>query len=175
MKNTKEALEFVGSQGVVLEAGRGIVPNLADTIAGAPIRGSWWGHPKGKLIFRLTRGVRDSEDILVCRLIDGKVTYVHRRLWPALVRLALIFKTEDLAQLTEIHTTSGAHRVLTTAYPAWVPAEVTALAARLSEAEARNQCGDWAKPRSSDVQSLRARSLSTSARHRKPPGSRRQG
>ena len=80
-----EALAFVRKHGVVLEAATGPVPSLASAIAGAPIRGSWWSHAKGREIFKLTRAVRDSPDILVCRLVDGKVTYVHRRLWAALV------------------------------------------------------------------------------------------
>jgi hypothetical protein len=36
--------------------------------------GSWWGHAKGHEIFWLTRAVRDSGDVLVCRLVGGKVT-----------------------------------------------------------------------------------------------------
>lgn len=141
MKTASEALAFVRQHGIVLEAGRGPVPNLAEAIAGAPIRGSWWGHPQGKLIFRLTRDVRDSDDVLVCRAIDGKVTYVHRRVWPALVRLAPTFKKENLAQLREVHTASGAHKILTTSYPEWVSEDVKALAESLSEAEARRQWG----------------------------------
>jgi len=31
--------------------------------------------------------VTDSEDILVCRLVDGKLTLSTARLWPALVRV----------------------------------------------------------------------------------------
>jgi len=34
--------------------------------------------------------------VLVCKLVDGKITYVHRRLWPALVRLAARFRKEQL-------------------------------------------------------------------------------
>jgi hypothetical protein len=48
--------------------------------AGAPIRGSWWKHPDSKMIFRATRLVRSSEHVLVCRLVEGKVTYVDSRL-----------------------------------------------------------------------------------------------
>src|SRR3990172_7740728 len=84
----KQALAFVKTNGVVLESGRGSVPSLAEAVAGGPIRGSWWGHPKGNDIFLCSRAVRQSPDVLVCRLVGGKVTYVHRRLWPALVRLA---------------------------------------------------------------------------------------
>src|SRR5260370_37548577 len=86
--NPREGLAFVKRHGVVLQAARGPVPSLAETIAGGPIRGSWWGHAKGHEIFAVASAVSDSADVLVCKLIDGKVTYVHRRLWPALVKLA---------------------------------------------------------------------------------------
>ncbi|MGH9658992.1 MAG: RNA methyltransferase, partial [Bryobacteraceae bacterium] len=72
----KQALAFVKASGVVRESGRGPVPSLADAIAGAPIRGSWWAHPKGNEIFLCSRAIRESADVLVCRLVDGKVTYV---------------------------------------------------------------------------------------------------
>ena len=36
----KQAIAFVKANGVVLESGRGPVPNLAEAIAGAAIRGS---------------------------------------------------------------------------------------------------------------------------------------
>src|SRR5204863_3540029 len=88
---TEQALAFIESHGVVLESSRGPVPNVAMAIAGEPIRGSWWGHPEGHAIYRLTRAVRAAPEVLVCRLVDGKVTYVHRRLWPALVRMAWRF------------------------------------------------------------------------------------
>src|ERR1700758_527139 len=84
----REALEFVKRHGVVLMSARGAVPSLAEAIAGGPFKGSWWGHPKSKLMFDLFDVVGDSGEVLTCRLVGGKVTYVHRRLWPALVRLA---------------------------------------------------------------------------------------
>jgi len=103
----RSALSFVKRNGIVLESARGPVPNLAEAVAGGRIRGSWWGHAKGKQIFRLTRAVRDSADVLVCRLVGGKITYVHRRLWPALFRLARSFARRDLAAVREIHTAHG--------------------------------------------------------------------
>ena len=36
---------FVERHGVVLASARGPVPNVAEAVAGEPIRGSWWGHP----------------------------------------------------------------------------------------------------------------------------------
>jgi hypothetical protein len=85
---TLDPVEFVARHGVVLASGRGPVPNLAEAVAGAPIRGGWWGHPKGQEIFRALQVVGDSPDVLSFRLVERKITLVHRRLWPALVRLA---------------------------------------------------------------------------------------
>jgi hypothetical protein len=85
-------LAFVKRHGVVLQAARGPVPSLAEAIAGSPIRGSWWGHPKGHEIFRVAEAICESKEVLVCKLVDGKVTYIHRRLWPALVSWHLVFK-----------------------------------------------------------------------------------
>ena len=53
--NEKEALAFVEHHAIVLQAARGPLPNLAEAIAGGAIRGSWWGHPKGKEIFRAVK------------------------------------------------------------------------------------------------------------------------
>ena len=139
--NSAAALSFVRRQGVVLESAHGPVPNLAETVVGAPIRGSWWGHAKGKEIFWLTRAVRNSNQVLVCRLLRGKITYVHRRLWPALVRLAHSFRRPDLAALREVHTARGAHTLRLVPFPRWVPAAVKRRARELTEGKARAALG----------------------------------
>src|SRR6202011_1892928 len=113
----KDAIAFVQLHGVVLESARGPVPNLAEAVAGERIRGGWWGHSKGRKIFAATRAVRKSPDVLVCRLLGGKVTFIHRRLWPAVVRLADRLDKDLLAALREVHTASGSHRVVETPFP----------------------------------------------------------
>ena len=133
----KQALAFVEKHGVVLQAARGPVPSLAEAIAGERIRGSWWGHPKGQAIFLAAEAVNEDPDVLVCKLVDGKVTYVHRRLWPALVKLASALPKARLAKVWNEHTASGAHRARRLAFPAWVPAEVARQAERLPLAEAQ--------------------------------------
>jgi hypothetical protein len=128
----RDAIEFVERHGVVLQAARGMLPNLAEVIAGERIRGSWWSHPKGNQIFHIAEAVSDSPDILVCKLVQGKVTYIHRRLWPALVKLAPRFRRAQLAKVWSEHTPSGAHRACRQAFPDWVPADVTRKARALS-------------------------------------------
>ena len=94
------------------------------------------GARKADTIFRCSRAIRESADVLVCRLVAGKVTYIHRRLWPALVRLAGRFDADQLAVIEEVHTPSGGHKVKVTAFQEWVPEEVAQAAARLTDEEA---------------------------------------
>ena len=139
----RQASAFVRRHGVVLESAVGPVPSLAVAIVGEPIRGSWWSHPQSHEIFEITQTIRAREDVLVCRVVNGKVTFVHRRLWPALVRSAKCFPKSQLAQLREVHTASGRHVAREVAFPKWVPAEVSAEASRLSEEEAVRELGGW--------------------------------
>jgi hypothetical protein len=132
----KQGLAFVKRHGIVLQAARGPVPSLAEAIAGTPIRGSWWGHAKGHEIFRVAEAISGSDDVLVCKLVDGKITYVHRRLWPALVKLAGRFPKQRLAKVWNEHTRTGAHRSRRTPFPRWVPKDVQQEAKRLSTADA---------------------------------------
>lgn len=134
------SLRFIALEGVVLESARDpTVPNLADRVLGCDRHGSWWGHPLGREFFRLTRRIRSHPDIVVCRLVGGKVTYVHRRLWPALLRLAPILGASRVAVLEEQHSESGAHRVSYTSLHAWVTEDVRVRAGRLTLAQARAQ------------------------------------
>jgi len=133
----EEALRFVETNGIVLESARGRVPAFADFVAGERVT-RWWSHPKGRQIFALTRAIRDSPDVLTCRLVDGKVTYVHRRLWPALVKLSGELDTRSLGAIREEHSSGGKHELRVTEFPHWVPAEVLAASKRLSKREARS-------------------------------------
>ena len=125
--------------GVLLESARGPIPNVAELIAGEPIRGSWWGHPASHAIFDAINRLADSPDVVRTRLIAGKVTLIHRRLWPALVRVADRLPVERLAAIHEEHGASGAHRVHERPFPSWVPDDVTLAAKALSDDEAVSQ------------------------------------
>jgi hypothetical protein len=61
------------------------LPSVAGLVAGEPIRGSWWGHPRGQQIFRLSEKLADHPDVTTAKLVANKVTFLHRKLWPALV------------------------------------------------------------------------------------------
>jgi hypothetical protein len=80
--------------------------------------------------------LEESGDLLVCRLIEGRVTLVHRRLWPALTRLERRFTRQQLAQIHQEHTPSGRHANRVVEFPAWVPETVLAASRQMSDEEA---------------------------------------
>jgi hypothetical protein len=61
-------------------------PCATACIAGEPVRGSWWGHAKGKLIYETLTRIEDG--VAWTKVVLGKESLVHRRLWPALVAAA---------------------------------------------------------------------------------------
>ena len=138
-----EAMAFVREHGVVLASAKGPVPRLADVIAGESIKGSWWAHAKSHDIFNIIQEVGESPAILIRRLVNGKVTFVLRRLWPALVRVAHRFEANQLAQVHQEHTPAGHHVSRELSYPKWVPPEVVEEAQRLTEQEACSALGPW--------------------------------
>lgn len=143
---TDKAVAFVRAWGVVLVSGMGPVPRLTEAIVNAPIRGSWWAHPSHHILAVL-QAVTHSDAILVGRLVDGKVTLVHRRLWPALVRVAKRFPANRIRQVQEEHTSAGYHRTREVPFPMWVPAAVKAKAQAMGDEEALTALGPWARMR----------------------------
>src|ERR1019366_1955308 len=132
----EEVFAFVRDHGVVLVSARGTAPRLTEAIVGGPIKGSWWAHPQSHQIYAILQAVTESDQVLVCRLINGKVTLVHCRLWPSLVRLANRFAPGQLAQVREEHRPSGRHVSREVAFPQWVPPEVLEQAKTIGEAKA---------------------------------------
>jgi hypothetical protein len=63
------------------------LPSLVEAVSGERIRGSWWGHPAGGAIFAAASALEASGEALATKLVDGKVTFVHRSLWPPLLRV----------------------------------------------------------------------------------------
>ena len=138
-------LKFVEKHGVVLASARGPVPSIAEAVAGEPIVGSWWAHPKGKAIFAALSEIDDSVDVRCFKLVDDKVTFVHRRMWPALARLASagIVPPARAASIQQEHMPTGEHRNIVTPYPEWVPDDVAQAATKLTTDAARTALGTW--------------------------------
>ena len=136
-------MNFIRYHGVVLQSAKGLEPSLAVRIAGGPIRGSWWSHPMSHEIFALIQHVHASKAVLVCTLARGKITYVHRRLWPAFVRMARKFPGHALDKVQEVHLPSGRHQRQDIPFPDWVPEAVLNSAKRISAQDAAAEIHVW--------------------------------
>jgi hypothetical protein len=138
-------VKLVERHGVVLASARGAVPCVAEAVAGEPIIGSWWAHPKGKAIFAALSELDDSEDVRCFKLIGGKVTFVHRRMWPAIACLATggVLAAGRVASIQQEHMPTGEHRNLVTPFPDWVSDDVTRAAAAISIDDARALFATW--------------------------------
>jgi hypothetical protein len=75
-------------------------PNLVRIVTGESLTGSWWGHHLGHQIFRAANEVADHPDVLVCKLLGGKVTFVNRRLWPEVLAVAVSCEPWQMAGLS---------------------------------------------------------------------------
>ena len=81
-------LKTLAKDGVLLQSDA-VLPSVASLIAGEPVRGTWWTHAKSQLIFDTLNKLEDNKDVLFTKLISGKVTLVHRRLWSSFVPVAM--------------------------------------------------------------------------------------
>jgi hypothetical protein len=79
-----QLLARLTQEGLLLQADA-TLPSLTQLVTGESIKGSWWGHPRGTEIFNLSNDLADHADVMVIKLVAGKVTFVHRPLWPAVV------------------------------------------------------------------------------------------
>ena len=77
------------------------LPSVTGFVAGDNVRGSWWNHPQSHEMFNLACKLRDHPDVLMVKLISGKVTMVHRPLWPAVFAVATAREPWQLEQLTK--------------------------------------------------------------------------
>jgi hypothetical protein len=84
MMDFDDLLNHLSTYGLLLMQDKRL-PSVVGVIAGGPLSASWWGHPRGRQIFRCLEHLHAHPDVVTTRLIGGKVTYLHRDLWPALL------------------------------------------------------------------------------------------
>ena len=81
------ALEALERHGILLMSDARL-PSVVSLVVGEPVRGSWWGHARGEEIYQVVTALEDHPDALATKVVSGKVTYVHRGLWPAVLAVA---------------------------------------------------------------------------------------
>jgi hypothetical protein len=79
VKTLREAKALLDRNGLVT------LSEYVEAIAGEKPKGSWWSHPKGKLIFDVTSALEDEPGVITCKLIEKRVTFVGPTLVPALL------------------------------------------------------------------------------------------
>jgi hypothetical protein len=80
------------------------LPSVAAIVAGEPIRGSWWGHNRGHEIFYAAQQMASHPDVVITKLVSKRVTYVHRKLWPAIVAVGSARQNWQLSGLSPAAT-----------------------------------------------------------------------
>jgi hypothetical protein len=83
-----KCVAYLAQHGLLMKADARL-PSVTTMVAGSPVSGSWWAHPLAHAIFFALRDLGDHGDVLLVKLVGGKDTFVHRRLWPEVAAIAL--------------------------------------------------------------------------------------
>jgi hypothetical protein len=127
MATCKDVEKALAKEGLLLMQDK-TAASVVGIITGEKLSGSWWSHPKGKAIFACVERLREHADVIESRLIAGKITFIHRRLWPEFLALAQsgeawqkrgLSKNAKPQELQErllvhaeqVHTESGKHEL----------------------------------------------------------------
>ena len=82
----RSVIRTLEKHGLLLKQDK-VLPSVVGLVTGESLKGSWWSHPEARKIYAVLSDLDDHKDVLLTKLIAGKDTLVHRRLWPALVAL----------------------------------------------------------------------------------------
>lgn len=76
------------------------LPNLTHLITEERVRGSWWSHKLAHTIFAVTQMLDDHPDVMIMKLLSGKVTFVHRELWNRIYSIGVAREDWQLEKLS---------------------------------------------------------------------------
>jgi len=79
-KNFSKVFKELKHYGLLLESDK-FLPSIVGIVSGEKISGSWWGHKKMYEIFNTLHELSEEEDVLLTKLISGKITFIHKSLW----------------------------------------------------------------------------------------------
>ena len=114
-------LDAIAEHGLLLLQDKKLA-NAVTFMTGERLKGSWWSHPRAHEIFRTLESLPDDQ-VIATKLAGGRVTFVHRSLWPDLLAIA---KSGDLRQDEreyEVHTESGRHEKRFEPWDVWAKRE----------------------------------------------------
>jgi hypothetical protein len=97
--HSAQLLRLLREQGLLLQQDK-VLPSVVGFVAGEPLASSYWQHPQAHAIFHCLDELADHPDVLLAKLVWGKVTLIHRNLWPALLAVATAGAPWQLAGLS---------------------------------------------------------------------------
>lgn len=86
--SAQACLAYLAKHGLLMKADARL-PIVTTMVTGEPVKASWWAHPLAHTSFFALRDLADHPDVLLLKLVAGKDTFVHRRLWPEIAAVAL--------------------------------------------------------------------------------------
>jgi hypothetical protein len=104
-------LDAIAEHGLLLLQDKKLA-NVVTFMTGERLKGSWWSHPRAHEIFNALEALPEDQ-VIATKLVGGKVTFVHRALWPDLLAVA----TGEREY--EVHTESGRHEKRHEPWAAW--------------------------------------------------------
>lgn len=104
-------LDAIAEHGLLLLQDKKLA-NVVTFMTGERIKGSWWSHPRAQEIFNAVEAL-PADQVLETKLVGGKVTFVHRSLWPDL--LAVVTGEREY----QVHTAAGRHVKRHEPWDAW--------------------------------------------------------
>jgi len=102
------ALARLEDWGLILDSDPEL-PSWPSLVVERPVRGSWWADPEVHLIHEVGSKLIEHPDVLHVVLVSGKLTCVHRRLWPAYLAVALAEEDWKYEQLSRTALTLSDH------------------------------------------------------------------
>jgi hypothetical protein len=86
-KNFEKVFNTLTEIGFLLVSGSEI-PDVRQLITTKRSKGSWWADSAAHEIFAVNELLEDHPDVIITKLISGKVTFVHRKFWQELFAVA---------------------------------------------------------------------------------------
>jgi len=88
VRSARTVVAWVRASGLLLLQDAKLPSALAVVRGGVSEGGSWWSLPEADAIYAALERAADHADVLVAKLVAGKVTLIHRALWPAVLAVA---------------------------------------------------------------------------------------
>ena len=86
--SVRRVLAELRVRGILLQSDPKL-PSVASIVVGESIAGSWWSRPEANAVYWVLEGLEQQPDLIQAKLVNGKVTLIHRDLWPSLFAVAM--------------------------------------------------------------------------------------